>query len=298
MRWFIAVMALCGLAGLSMGEDQVNDHWTVRGHVPVEKFVIQSHRGAGELAPENTIEAFELGWKLGTVPECDLRTTKDGKIVTFHDADFSRVVQGASPDLKKKGIKDLNWDEIKELDVGEGRHVITISEAFAAMKGKPERRMYLDIKNVDLEQLAGEAKSAGVENRVILASTKYDIIKKWKELVPEGQTLLWMGGEESKLAARIEELKKNDFKAVTQLQVHTHPEVSADSVKIVPSEQFLMDVGKELRGRGILFQTLPYGSFDPRVYRRLLDLGVESFATDQPDRTLAAVKEYYQNPKP
>src|SRR5688500_3272866 len=65
-------------------------HWTVRGHIPADRFIIQSHRGAGELAPENTIESFELAWKLGTYPEADVRTTKDGVIVAFHDANFAR----------------------------------------------------------------------------------------------------------------------------------------------------------------------------------------------------------------
>src|SRR4030095_13901082 len=76
---------------------QSNKVWNVCDHVPLEKFIIQSHRGAGELAPENTIEAFELGWKLGTYPESDVRTTKDGVIVAFHDNDFSRVVKNISP---------------------------------------------------------------------------------------------------------------------------------------------------------------------------------------------------------
>src|SRR6188472_834017 len=73
---------------LRPGESSKSE-WTVRGHVSPEKFVIQSHRGAGELAPENTIEAFELGWKLGTIPESDIRTTRDGVIVTFHDNNFA-----------------------------------------------------------------------------------------------------------------------------------------------------------------------------------------------------------------
>src|SRR3954465_5801983 len=92
--------------------------WTVRGHLPPEKFVIQSHRGAGELAPENTLEAFELGWKLGTYPECDLRTTPDGHIVTFPDNDFSRVVKDIPESMKKKGVADVTWDELSKLDVG------------------------------------------------------------------------------------------------------------------------------------------------------------------------------------
>src|SRR6476620_8611753 len=86
--------------------------WNVRDHVPADKFPIQSHRGAGELAPENTLEAFELGWKLGTVPESDLRTTKDGIIVAFHDANFKRVVKGANLELQKKGVVDVTFAEL------------------------------------------------------------------------------------------------------------------------------------------------------------------------------------------
>src|SRR5207248_1069694 len=68
--------------------------WNVKDHVPLEKFLIQAHRGAGELAPENTLAAFELGWKLNCAAEADLRTTSDGVIVAFHDENFARVVKG------------------------------------------------------------------------------------------------------------------------------------------------------------------------------------------------------------
>src|SRR5438093_2265149 len=77
--------------------------WNIVGNIPLERVVIQSHRGAGVLAEENTLAAFELGWKLGTYPESDLRTTTDGAIVTFHDDNFSRVVKGVSSELAKKG---------------------------------------------------------------------------------------------------------------------------------------------------------------------------------------------------
>ncbi|MCD6051611.1 MAG: ugpQ 4, partial [Verrucomicrobia bacterium] len=92
--------------------------WNVTAHVPREKFILQSHRGAGVLAPENTIEAFELGWKLGTYPEADIRTTKDGVIVAFHDANFKRVVKGADAELQKKGVEHVTFEELSKLDVG------------------------------------------------------------------------------------------------------------------------------------------------------------------------------------
>ena len=56
-----------GLSVLHAAEP-MKSPWNVTQHAKLEQFIIQSHRGAGELAPENTIEAFELGWSLGTYP--------------------------------------------------------------------------------------------------------------------------------------------------------------------------------------------------------------------------------------
>jgi glycerophosphoryl diester phosphodiesterase len=284
--------------------------WHVRDHIPMDQIIVQAHRGAGELAEENTLEAFQLGWKLGCVAESDLRTTKDGVIVAFHDNNFERVVKGVSKEMAKKGVKDVTFDELKKLDVGSwkgdsftGRHVSRMSEVFALMTGHPDRRLYLDIKNVDLKELAKEVREAKIESQVILASTKYDIIHQWKKLVPESQTLLWMGATENPepyLTKRFEELRKANFADVTQVQIHTHlPEgvtqIKRDDVNpFKESDAFLKARGQELRQHNILFQTLPYGGTTREIYWHLLDLGLMSFATDHPDVTWDAIHEYYQ----
>src|SRR3954468_7135924 len=90
MNTNLSAVLLLLLSTVSFAQAQNGDaksSWNVRDHIPLEKFIIQSHRGAGELAEENTLAAFELGWKLGTYPEADIRTTKDGVIVAFHDND-------------------------------------------------------------------------------------------------------------------------------------------------------------------------------------------------------------------
>jgi glycerophosphoryl diester phosphodiesterase len=276
--------------------------WTIRGHVPQEKFVVQAHRGAGVLAPENCVAAFELGWKLNCVPEADVRTTKDGVIVAFHDNDFSRVVVGVTPELAKKGIKDLTFAEVGKLDIGKGQRVTRLSEMFHAMSGKPERRMYLDIKNVDFEQLAREVKDAKVESQVTLATPRIADITKWNSLVPESQTLLWMGGaDDAAVEKKFDVARKANFDGITQIQIHTHLKDDLKSFdKTTPeifkeSDAYLRARGEELRRHGILFQTLPYGdrASEPAVYWHLLDLGLMSFATDHPDVTWDVVKQYY-----
>jgi glycerophosphoryl diester phosphodiesterase len=144
-----------------------------------------------------------------------------------------------------------------------------------------------------------------VESQVVLASTKYDQIRLWKKLVPQSDTLHWMGGTaksekdgttEAILRKRLEDLRKTDFADITQLQIHVRlkpGKTLGDAEPFSPSEAFLKQAGDELRKHGIVYQCLPWGIDDPKVYWRLLDLGVMSFATDHPDVTTDAVKKYY-----
>ncbi|HWQ57227.1 MAG TPA: glycerophosphodiester phosphodiesterase family protein [Bryobacteraceae bacterium] len=273
--------------------------WNLRKHIPLSDVVVQSHRGAGVLSPENSIEAFEIAWRLGTIPEADLRTTRDGVIVAFHDNDFQRILPAAPPEERKRGIEHLTWDEVRRLDIGAwkgkgfaNQRVPRMSEMFAVLAAHPGRRMYVDIKNVDLEQLAREARAAHVEGRLILASTDYAMIRTWKRLAPASSTLHWMGGTEEQLAARFAALRKTAFADITQLQIHVRPKGEA----IMPSERFLAEAGRELRRHGILFQALPWGSSDPKLFWKLMDLGVASFATDYPDVTMQAIRDYYGKP--
>lgn len=256
-----------------------------------EDFIVQSHRGAGVLAAENTIAAFDLGWSLGTIPEADIRTTADGVIVAFHDADFSRVVHGASAELQKKGVQDISFDELSKLEVGaenpdgfQRRKVSTMAEVFDTMKGRPDRRLYLDIKQVSLPALAALAKEHHVAPQVILASTKMEVIHEWKTLLPDSHTLHWMGGKEADLEARLDALEKDGFKDVTQVQIHVRQAPGREDWSgFVPSEAFMRKTGERLKKHGVLYQSLPWGANSPGIYEKLLDLGVQSFATDHPD---------------
>jgi glycerophosphoryl diester phosphodiesterase len=274
--------------------------WNVRDHISLNHFIVQSHRGAGDLMPENSVEAFALSWKLGAVPEADLRTTSDGVIVAFHDNDFRRILPNAPAERQKLGIGDLSWAEVAALDIGAwkgekfaGQRVPRLSSICQLLAIDRTRRVYIDIKNVDLEQLARE--TGAVNDRLILASTDYALIRHWKRLAPQSPTILWMGGTEEALAKRLEELRKTHFEAVNQLQIHVH--AAADGT-LAPSPEFLRRTGSELREHGILFQVLPWQSKDAAVYRRLLELGVASFATDYPDVVMRAVREYYGEERP
>ncbi len=281
--------------------------WNITDHIPCEHIIIQGHRGVGDLAEENTVEAFELAWQLGIFPECDLRMTRDGVIVPFHDNNFARVVNDASPALKKKGVKDLTFAELAELDVGswkgeqfKGRRVVPMTKIFELMRGRPERHLYMDIKSIEFPRLAAEVRKYEIEKQIVLASRKVEEIRAWKALMPESETLLWMHGNEAELSKDFAELRKTKFAGVTQVQVHVYPKETEDTwappTDASPADNpfrlrnaFLRGVGEELRAHGVVFQTFPYTTH-ASVYGKLLELGVMSFATDYPDVTLREIK--------
>jgi glycerophosphoryl diester phosphodiesterase len=72
-----------------------------------------AHRGAGKLAPENTMAAFRLGAVHGyRMFECDAKLSADGVVFLMHDATLERTTSG-------QGIGgDLSWHALSQLDAG------------------------------------------------------------------------------------------------------------------------------------------------------------------------------------
>jgi glycerophosphoryl diester phosphodiesterase len=82
-----------------------HDHW------PYPTLI--AHRGAGRLAPENTLAALRLGAAFGyRMFEFDVKLTGDGKPVLLHDATLERTTSG-------RGLAGaLTLAEIAQLDAG------------------------------------------------------------------------------------------------------------------------------------------------------------------------------------
>ena len=72
-----------------------------------------AHRGAGKLAPENTLAAFRLGARHGyRAFECDLKLSADGQPFLLHDSTLERTTNGS-------GVAgQLPWHELSRLDAG------------------------------------------------------------------------------------------------------------------------------------------------------------------------------------
>ena len=126
------------------------------------------HRGAHENIPENTLAAYQRGIDLGAdYVEIDLRTTKDGEIVSVHNA----TVDSYTSDAKGK-VSEFTLAELKAMDIGsrvgpqwKDERIPTFEEILTLCKGKIG--IYLDLKEADVAVLLRMIQAHGMEKEII-----------------------------------------------------------------------------------------------------------------------------------
>lgn len=89
-----------------------------------------AHRGAGKLAPENTLAAFRLGAEYGfRMFECDAKLSADGVPFLLHDSTLERTSNG-------HGVAgDQPWMALSQLDAGTWHSRRYAGEPLATLQG-------------------------------------------------------------------------------------------------------------------------------------------------------------------
>ena len=83
-----------------------------------------AHRGAGKLAPENTLAAFRLGANHGyRMFECDVKLSAEGLPFLMHDAELGRTTNAVDKlGSGSNGVSDIGgdhpWSALSQLDAG------------------------------------------------------------------------------------------------------------------------------------------------------------------------------------
>jgi glycerophosphoryl diester phosphodiesterase len=91
-----------------------------------------AHRGLwGGQVPENSLAAFAAAAKAGVGAELDVRTTRDDRLVVFHDATLERMCG------QPERVDELSFRDIRMLKLPDGSPIPTLEEALEAMVGLP-----------------------------------------------------------------------------------------------------------------------------------------------------------------
>jgi len=107
------------------------------------------HRGASEFAHENTLEAFRATFELGgDGNEFDIRLTKDGVLVVFHDDMLDRLLEAYGD------VSEFTWAQLQQFrfrtpgPFGDQCRIPTLVEVFELHRTHAGL-MHLDIKRTD-----------------------------------------------------------------------------------------------------------------------------------------------------
>lgn len=104
-----------------------------------------AHRGGRAEFDENTLSAFMGAYKKGVRNfETDVRMTKDGHLVIYHDADFKRI--GA-----EGGIEQMTFSEVKALRTKKGNPIPSLDELLTFFNSKPGLSIEFELKTLNPE---------------------------------------------------------------------------------------------------------------------------------------------------
>ena len=230
---------------------------------------IISHRGrTSNASPDNTLQSIGDAIDLNIdMVEFDVRRTRDGQIVCFHDAEIDDTP-----------LTDLSFFEITEMNP----MIPTLEQVLWLSKGKIE---------VDVE-----LKETGYENEVIdmildyfeysnfiMKSFDRKVVRRIKEIDRKVYTGLLMG-EEWKPSKFIDVLKES----------FTGSSVIADGADFLSPNYKIFEIGlmAKLSKKQIPIQVWTVN--DDNLLETLLRKGIHSIVTDIPERAME-IRESVQN---
>ena len=229
-----------------------------------------AHRGAGKLAPENTLAAFRLGASHGyRAFECDVKLSADGVPFLLHDATLQRTSSG-------KGIAGKqDWGALARLDAG-GWHSRAYAgeplpslEAIAAFCLRNGHALNIEIKPTPgTEEATGHAvalEAARLWSAAVpplLSSFEPDALRAAQSAVPELPRALLLDS----------------------LRAGWFDEARALRCAGIVTNYAVMDAAIVAQVHAAGMRALVYTVNDPAEVARLVGMGIDGIITDAVDR--------------
>lgn len=223
----------------------------------MKKIMIVAHRGASAYEPENTILSFKTALKFKPFAiECDVRETKDKKLVIIHDSKVDRTTNG------KGFVKEFTFKEIRKLDAGKGEKIPSLQEVLDFIKNK-KQSVIVEIKEPDTEKkIVSLIKKNKLENKTIIVSFYSEAIKKVKKISNIKTGFIF---------SRICSLKN-----IFEIAIKVKADFLLPRYHLI-SKQLI----EKAHEQG--FRVITWTVDDKKLASKLISLGVDGVATNKPD---------------
>lgn len=147
------------------------------------KFINYAHRGASEYMPENTLLSFYTGISMGANGiETDVRRTKDGVLVLFHDNTITRVTG------EEGSIADYTLEELQQFTVKKDgfEDKIVPFEEFLQKFSWRDLTFAIELKEDGTEEEVAELiRRYNAVEKTVVTSFHFEYIQKIKAYAPE-----------------------------------------------------------------------------------------------------------------
>ena len=230
-----------------------------------------AHRGAGKLAPENTLAAFRLGAAHGyRAFECDVKLSADGVPFLLHDATLQRTSNGSG------SAGQQGWPALSQLDAGGWHSRAYAGEPLPTLAGIAAFIIANGFQlNIEIKPTPGQEQSTG---RVVAEQAA----RLWAgQPVPP---LLSSFRPDALAAARQAAPALPRALLLDSLPAGWQDQALALGCEAVVTQHRLMDAGLLAQLRARQWRALVYTVNEPADAQRLLALGIDGLITDAVDR--------------
>lgn len=171
------------------------------------KFTVIAHRGDHTTEPENTLASYALAIKDGAdYVEIDLRTTKDGQLVSLHNDGVDRMTNGTGL-IKDMLLKDIEKLRIKTNDQTLDLSIPTFRQILELCKNKIY--IYIDFKEADPAIVHPILQQYGMEDQVLVYINKPEQFTAWRKAAPKMPLMVSLPDDVKDSAALIRFISKN-----------------------------------------------------------------------------------------
>ncbi len=237
-------------------------------------FVVYAHRGASSYNPENTLMSFYDGVKRGANGvETDVRRTKDGTLVLFHDDTLTRVT-GAEGSISDYTLDELNAFPVKKFGLSDR---IPTFEDFLEHFAWRDLTFAIELKAPGVEaDTVDLIRKYGIEGKTIVTSFRFDHLVNVKKLAPAIRCGWLTSGVDD---AKIEKTLAAGFDEICPKAVECSPEKVAAWHKL----------GLRVRAWGVS---------DEDVMKAAYDAGCDGMTVNFPDKLVnyIATKQTAEHP--